>query len=334
MENEVALTKEEKKAMKKEKALKRVWELDFFRGILIIAMIVDHIVFCWSANGLLVRVLQYNGAYPDWFNVVRAYASATWMSYFREYGRYLLMFLLFFISGASSKFSKNNITRALKICLIGAIIFIATWISTKFGSNYIILFGTISCFGVSMLIYALFEHFYKKFFPKGEKAYKWIVLALGIIFTLVGIYFGTIADYIELGGPQHQVAFDAQNFIENGTWKMDGYEYLNYLHPTKLNIEDINASNFWQIIVGRHYTGDDWLGLFPSLGFFFLGAFFGEVMYTKERLAKRESLDRKLNKAFAPINFFGVHSLYFYIFHMPVIWVVCIIPLLCMGWHF
>lgn len=331
MNSEVSLTKEEKTALKKEKKSKRIWELDFFRGVLIIAMIIDHVFCTLSKFGFINNFLKYDGDFPSWFIGLQSFSNTVWTSSFREYGRYLLMFLLFFISGCCSKFSKNNLSRGIKITLVGLGIFLVTWIMYSFGIDYIIVFGTISCFGVSMTIYAIFKKLIEKF-VKNESAHKWIILGLAIVFILVGLYLGTYLDMSDPNGSRHMINYIGVDTEEKNMFA--NIDYINYLRPAKLANEELNISNFFPMVFGRYYYGDDWLGLFPSLGYFFLGAFVSEIVYTKEKLAKRINFDMKANKITAPVNFFGYHSLVFYLGHMFVIYFILMIPFLILGWHF
>lgn len=112
---------------------KRIWEIDFLRGIAIILMITFHVVFD------LRDIYNYPVNYMSGVFYYVGKASA-------------ILFML--VSGISCSFSKNNVKRGLRIFAIAMGITVATYI---FDPALIIKFGILHFFGISMILFPLFK---------------------------------------------------------------------------------------------------------------------------------------------------------------------------------
>lgn len=86
--------------------------------------------------------------------------------------------------------------------------------------------------------------------------------------------------------------------------------------------------HFTGYIFGTHAYGDDWFGLFPYIGFVFLGMFWGKAAYSK-RVSLLPRLNGKWNR---PICFVGRHALICYFIHQVIIAGIIIVTCLCMGY--
>ncbi len=274
----------------------RVWEIDFLRGILILLMVFDHFAYDWAY--IVNQFFAYNGSRPPWVIDLINIAQNYWLSDYRIIIRFIVLCLFFLISGISCYFSKNNLKRGLIILGFGIILTIGSLIFSEIVfHNYseIMFFGAISCFGVSILIYYLI-HFLTSKWLETDKYWKYFALGLGLAFVFVGFL-------------------------------------LNNYNPSAIGTNSISWDNWFLIVLGVKTYGSDTLGLFPMVGFLFLGGFLGEILYTNKIRSKRIKFDKVATLVTYPINFFGKHSLWVYIFHQVVNIAIIGIILLCNGFY-
>ncbi|MCD8204435.1 MAG: DUF1624 domain-containing protein [Coprobacillus sp.] len=120
---------------------KRVHEIDFLRGICILLVVFDHIMYDLYAY----KSMDFATWYWHW----------TAREVFREF----VLFVFCFLSGISTTFSRNNWRRACELLLIMGLILFVTNIGTAWGifGNISIEFNVIGVLGVSTLLYAFFE---------------------------------------------------------------------------------------------------------------------------------------------------------------------------------
>lgn len=129
----------------------RVWEIDFFRGIALIAMILFHLI--WDLNEF------YN--YPIEYSSGIVYVLGRFAAY-----------LFIIITGISCTFSRSNIRRGLKITAVALVITIATYI---YNPGVFIAFGILHFLGVNVLLYPIYN-----------KLNKVLLLFTGTMMLLVG----------------------------------------------------------------------------------------------------------------------------------------------------
>lgn len=116
--------------MKTVSKVKRIWELDFLRGIAIIIMIRGHTIF--DLNEFYGYPIQYSEGFNYYIGRVGA-----------------VLFIL--ISGISCSLSRSNFKRGIKVLAIAVVLSIATHIySPEMG----IKFGILHFLGTSMLLYS------------------------------------------------------------------------------------------------------------------------------------------------------------------------------------
>lgn len=142
---------------------KRIWEIDFLRGIALILMVVFHIVFDMS------DIYKYPVYYDRGFFYYVGKASA-------------ILFML--VSGVSCSLSRSNVKRGVKILGIAMII---TMVTHLYDADLGIKFGILHFLGICMILYPLF---------KPMKGYLLILLATSII--IVGNIFAGITVHNEL----------------------------------------------------------------------------------------------------------------------------------------
>ncbi len=144
------------KDIKDIKKKKRIWELDFIRGVAIIGVVIVHVVYDLRA---IFGVKFDPGAV---FEAVQEYGS--------------LIFIV--LSGICVTLGRHNIKRGLIVVAFGGVITAVTYIMAELGliSKYATIdFGILSCLGCCMLIYSLFKD-----------ANKWIILFSGAVFIALG----------------------------------------------------------------------------------------------------------------------------------------------------
>lgn len=116
-----------------ENKIKRIWEIDFLRGIALILMIVFHIIF--DLREIYNLPIDYSSGIVYYIGKTAA-----------------ILFML--ISGISSSFSKSNIKRGIKIFAIAMAITIVTHL---FDPAFGIKFGILHFFGIAMILFPLFK---------------------------------------------------------------------------------------------------------------------------------------------------------------------------------
>lgn len=117
----------------KEISYRRIWEIDFVRGIALLLMIIFHFLF---------DLREFFG-----FNV--AYNKGIYYLIGKTAG---ILFIL--ISAVSCKLSQNNNKRAVKLLLVALLI---TIVSHIYDSSYGIKFGILHFLGISILLYPIFK---------------------------------------------------------------------------------------------------------------------------------------------------------------------------------
>jgi uncharacterized membrane protein len=139
---------------------KRIWELDFLRGLAIIMMVFDHFMFDFAyLPNYFSNFYEVNHPFFNWLN---DFARMYWNSTLRFFGREFFVLLFLLISGISFTFSKDNFKRGFKMLLVALVITGVTWIidlTLNFG--VLIVFGVIHMFAVNTLIVALMRKYIK-----------------------------------------------------------------------------------------------------------------------------------------------------------------------------
>lgn len=310
---------------------KRIWELDVLRGIAIWGMVIDHFIWnftdnaFFSANGIL------DGASKGWITGFQMFADGYWTNDFRVFVRLFGVFLFVLLCGVSTRFSKNNLKRGAGIFGFGlAITIVMSFIAniTKDPSMHILI-STMTSIGVCLLIYTGICELCKLMF--GSKNWKWICLGFFVVFT---VFWAILCSVSYLNGETgHTVdrLFERFFFIFNN--------YGNDIGWITSGFDNLTFGNWWQVILGLKGFGSDWLGIFPYLGFIFLGGFVGETVYADRKsiikyfyhkenthlsgdeyyLSPQGQMNAKLNMSLSGISYPGRHTLFVYVFHQPII---------------
>lgn len=287
-----------------EKADRRIWEIDFLRGILIIGMVIDHLMFFLG----FIPSLYPAASVPNWMANVGSFAEAYWNNEFKIAVRFAGLALFFMLTGISSKFSRSNLKRSL-FCvgfgvLLSLIFLIYTLVS---GNHHLALFAVITCLGTSMFLYWAAKAIYTKV-KKSEVNWKWWALGIGLVLTIGGFIM------------QLCVSTDLRF----------GHIFLSmfgeYAPGVSHSDEPLTFSHAVQVFIGSYQWGNDCLGLLPFLGFTFLGGFIGEHVYEK-RISIFFRKDPEKNRQFNAIairktwviNWLGSKTFIIYVIHPIVI---------------
>ena len=142
---------------------KRIWELDAFRGICILGMILVHFVYD------LVDLYQIvDWQYPAWFQLTQRWGG--------------VLFLL--ISGISATLGSRSVRRGIVVLLAGAVITAATYCMYKyfhFTKDLIIYFGVLQCLGTCMILWWVFK-----------RMPNWVLVLIGLAMIVAGLYLENV----------------------------------------------------------------------------------------------------------------------------------------------
>lgn len=128
----------------------RIFEIDFIRGVCILLVMFDHLMYNFA-------ICYTEVAFLPTMNILgRTY----WYSTLRTTVKPIVVATFFLISGISSSFSKNNFTRGFRIVAFALALTVVTTIAGNVSgnANLVIDFGVIHVFGFSILIYALIQN--------------------------------------------------------------------------------------------------------------------------------------------------------------------------------
>ena len=142
---------------------KRIWELDAFRGLCVIGMIIVHLIYDLVD---LYRIVDWD--YPEWFAFIKDWGG--------------LLFLV--LSGICVTLGSRSVRRGLIVLGCGLVCSAVTYGMYRLGlsgRSIIIYFGVLHCLGICMLLWGLFK-----------KCPIWLLALLGVLFTAAGFYVASM----------------------------------------------------------------------------------------------------------------------------------------------
>lgn len=337
---------------------KRIWEIDFIRGVAILGMCVDHLL--WDLGNLNSFFFNFREVDIAWVNQM-GIILRDWYNGGRQYF-HNLAFLFFIICGISSTFSRNNWKHSLKIFVASLILFVGTYalyhvsylIDPHSALDFRICFGVLYALAMGTLFVSLIpsfchlvmvgiekikktiknkkgQEYTEREIAKKPSFTKWIYLGLGLALIISWIIVTYTVFY-----PAKGIQYDSFS-----TWwyywirKYDAAPYVYLVSPAQAKdgwtaFFGLSFSDFMLSLVGLRSMGSDFFSLIPWVGWTLIGAFLGETVYKKKE-SLLPKLDGKWNKPFA---WAGNQSLWIYIFHQ-VVWVILIALVFCpMGYRF
>lgn len=137
----------------------RIWELDAFRGVCVLGMVIVHFVYDLID---LYALVPWN--YPDWFLFVMHWGG--------------LLFIL--LSGICATLGRRSVRRGLIVVLCGFVCTAVTYGMYRFGlaaKGILIYFGVLHCLGTCMILWWLFQ-----------RLPTWLLAVLGIVMAAAGLY--------------------------------------------------------------------------------------------------------------------------------------------------
>ena len=141
----------------------RIWELDVFRGICILGMVVVHAVY-----DLVTLYAMVDWQLPQTFLFVQKWGG--------------VLFLL--LSGICVTLGSRSVRRGIIVFLCGFLCTLVTWGMYAFGmadKSLIIYFGVLHCLGSCMMLWPLFR-----------RLPWWLLAVLGVAMAAVGLYFAEL----------------------------------------------------------------------------------------------------------------------------------------------
>lgn len=181
-ENEVFYTEDEVAAELDELAVtpkrKRVWEVDFLRGFMILFVVWDHLMYdIYGVGG------PYNTAFFRWLDDF-AYKYSNGV--LRETTHDVFVTLFVFTSGVSCSFSNNNGKRAIKMIAFACILTLVTdAVSAILDTNLTIRFNVIHVIALSVSFWVVIEFCWKKCSKNWQKNIFGVVMAAVTLTALV-----------------------------------------------------------------------------------------------------------------------------------------------------
>jgi uncharacterized membrane protein len=138
---------------------KRIWELDAFRGLCILGVVLVHFVYDLVD---LYKIVDWQ--YPAWFAFIKNWGG--------------ILFIV--LSGICVTLGSHSLRRGLVVFASGMVISAVTYGMYKLNmadKSIIIWFGVLHCLGLCMILW-----------PAFHKAPWWILLLLGVIFVYLGFH--------------------------------------------------------------------------------------------------------------------------------------------------
>ncbi len=195
------------KAAKSRDFSGRILEFDLLRGLCVILMIFDHLLYdLFSVMPMFFS--DYPGKSPvaaEFFGAARAY----WYHPVREGARVVVVSIFLLLCGICSHFSKSNARRGGRLLFLSLFITLVSFLIGCFTGDidFMISFGILHCIAIALLLVGLFRRIGLN---------RWFFLAFGVALTAVGLYFN--ADV-------RHVSYESRPFLETLWGQMIGTMY-------------------------------------------------------------------------------------------------------------
>lgn len=270
---------------------KRIWELDFLRGICIILMIFDHLFFFGChVFGYALSETTSGQAFVD-FCYFYLYDSP------RDYVHVVVLFFFFSLCGISCSLSRSNLKRGLILSLVATVYSLLSYAAAKLvGDETITNYGVLNFLATCIMLYAIAEAVLKRI-PYG----KYVLLGLSSAAALIVLslfYYYTPPNNLPI---ELAYLFPTQYF--------DGLHFIDFKCHTIFSQTEISPADFFPFI--------------PYAAFFFIGNVMGLTIY-KNKTSLLPKLDGNWNIA---VNFLGRHTLIVYVVH--IVFIALLLETIC-----
>lgn len=278
---------------------RRFWELDFIRGICVILMIFDHVMYSVMEvapfiDGMLGKTI--------WEGASKFVEDVYWYGGLRITVRFIVLFFLFTVCGTACTLSRSNVKRGLMCFLVGCGITCVTVIVDRiFDMGISIYFGVLHMLGVSMMLYGALSKLGDLIakIGKDDKTKKitrmvgdYLAPSIGLILLIV--YFSCFFD-----------GLIGDNLVSNVYIEDPQMSMIASLFIDVVRHDDVASS------IG----GADYWPLLPWAAVVFIGGFIGRGLYHSKHKYFLSKADGKWNK---PVCFVGRHALIIYAAHQVV----------------
>jgi uncharacterized membrane protein len=130
---------------------KRVWELDFLRGLALLLMLLDHLMYDFSEMyNIFVNFFDA----PDF--LWKLMNLGEWWFYesvLRKAGHYVFAFVFLLVTGISYALSKDNGKRCIKLWCMAIILSLATMLIDSFAAlGATVYFGVLQCMALGLTL--------------------------------------------------------------------------------------------------------------------------------------------------------------------------------------
>ena len=172
-------------------ARRRIWELDFLRGVFILLMVMDHTFFdigypymfglAWSTSGNVAAVKMVE--FCRWY----------WDNPIREWVHDVVLWGFFLLCGMSVAFSRNNYLHSVKIALCAVALTCGTVLAESWGvgEGITVRFGVLHMLAVASFAVALVYGVVKR----RRNVQIFTFLGLGLAFYLFNVFYLEVKDW-------------------------------------------------------------------------------------------------------------------------------------------
>jgi len=296
----------------------RVFEIDFLRGVAIFLMILIHA--CYSF-GYGPSFFSFPGGKPDWLIKMQAFFQFVFNAITQPDGSHSALYwgntplyvsegynintnlyclevffagMFMFLSGVSCSFSRSNLKRGVQLAFVSSFLTIAIELAdVLFGLNMHIVCGILHSLSFAIIVYAIFDRFFNEW---------WQHLLFVVPLLLINMAVLSLA----YDSNSHMLSLNTNRIVDFGTW-----------------LDAVGA-----LLIGRYRYGDDYFPPFLVTLALFLGGIVGKLLY-KDR--KSIFPDDFPTKWATPILAMGRHTIYIYVLHQVIIFLIMGIIVLSVG---
>jgi uncharacterized membrane protein len=260
---------------------RRIFEIDFIRGLCIILMLFDHVTYL---AGYTFGIPWYGRTISHGMSAGADFALFSrwyWTSAYREIGHPVVLFFFFSISGISCYLSRSNLKRGLVLTAVSALYSIATYIlQTQAGLNgTLVSFGVLNMLAVCIMMFVGITAL-SRLISKNRTVSKWIACGVFAALTLTIVLM-----------------------------------YYYYIPPKNTPIWLFFLFPPGYFFTQAQVSPGDFFPMIPYSAFFFFGAAIAPILYGKKRTLF-PYLDRAWHR---PISFIGRYTLIIYLSHIVIL---------------